>query len=224
MENAHDSGQNAEGQHTHHSHHTHEAKDHVKSGFELTRGRIIGIVLVLVVAGVAIFLALYHLPSAATNIAVTTNSTSGSLAGTVVTGDQIEVSYVGSFTNGTVFDSSARDGRPLNFTVGAGQVIAGFDQAVVGMGVNQSKTVTLPPAEAYGAVNPSLFIHVPTNVLTKDLNATPVVGMSVTAGASGQRGIVTSVNATNTTLDFNPPLAGKTLIFNITVVAILKKA
>jgi FKBP-type peptidyl-prolyl cis-trans isomerase len=68
---------------------------------------------------------------------------------TAKSGDMVEVDYKGSFENGEVFDSS-EGGDPLMFQLGAGQVIAGFDRAVEGMAVGESKTVTIPPAEAYG--------------------------------------------------------------------------
>lgn len=141
----------------------------------------------------------------------------------VAVGDTIQVNYTGSFTNGTVFGSSA-GGQPLNFTVGAGQLIPGFDQAVVGMKLHQRKTVTIPVDQAYGPVNPSLIIQVARSQFG---NQTVQVGMTVTQTAqNGQQaqGIITAVNATNVTVDFNSPLAGQTLVFNITVVGIQKKS
>lgn len=138
-------------------------------------------------------------------------------------GDTIKVNYTGTLTNGTVFDSSS--GRaPLEFTVGSGQVIQGFDQGVLGMKLNQEKTITIPANEAYGPVNPSLIIHVPKSSFG---NQTVQLGMGVSeTGASGQQvqGIVTAVNETSATVDFNPPLAGQTLIFKITVVSIQKNS
>lgn len=145
---------------------------------------------------------------------------SSSAVPVVAAGDTVKVNYVGTFTNGTVFDSSTGK-QPLEFTVGAGQVIKGFDQAVVGMKLNQEKTVTLPVNEAYGPVNPALIMEVP---LSNFGNQTVQKGMQVTDDVNQEQlqGVVTSVNATTATLDFNPALAGQTLIFNITVVGIQK--
>ena len=83
------------------------------------------------------------------------------LGQTVKAGDNIEVNYTGTFTNGTVFDSTSLHGKPFNFTVGAGQVIPGFDQGVLGMAVGQTRTITIPSNEAYGPVNPALIISAP---------------------------------------------------------------
>ena len=137
-------------------------------------------------------------------------------AQTVVVGDNVSVYYTGTFTNGTVFNSNV-GGLPLNFTVGAGQLIPGFDQGVVGMKIGENRTLTLTPAEAYGEVNASLFVSFPINAFG---NTTPVIGRQVSNGRS--TGTVTAVNATNATVDFNPPLAGDTLIFHVEVVKIWK--
>ncbi len=143
------------------------------------------------------------------------------LGQTVKAGDNIEVNYTGTFTNGTVFDSTSLHGKPFNFTVGAGQVIPGFDQGVLGMAVGQTRTITIPSNEAYGPVNPALIIPVPISAFA---GQKVKVGESFGENVSGHvvYGVVTSVNATNATLDFNPPLAGKTLIFKITVLSIQK--
>ena len=142
--------------------------------------------------------------------------------GVVKPGDNVSVFYTGTFTNGTVFDTNV-GGQPLNFTVGANEVIPGFDNAVVGMKVGESKNVTIPPSEAYGEPDANLIVEVP---LSSFGNSTVTDGMGITQTApNGQQfqGIVTSVNSTAATVDFNPPLAGKTLVFNIKVSAISKK-
>ena len=140
----------------------------------------------------------------------------------VAAGDTINVSYTGTFTNGTVFDSNVGK-QPLVFTVGSGQLIKGFDSGVVGMRVNQEKTITVPANDAYGAINPALFVAVSTD-LPAFANQTPKVGMIMRRSVNGQvqQGVVTAVNATNVTIDFNPPLAGQILIFKIKVLAIKK--
>jgi FKBP-type peptidyl-prolyl cis-trans isomerase 2 len=136
----------------------------------------------------------------------------------VSTGDNVSVYYTGSFTNGTVFNSNVGQPQPFTFTVGANQVIPGFDQAVIGMKLNQTKNVTIPVDEAYGPVNQSLILHVP---LSDFGNKTVTVGTIVT-NTYGYQGEVIAVNATNATVNFNPPLAGKTLVFSIRVVKISK--
>lgn len=135
----------------------------------------------------------------------------------VVAGDTVSVYYTGSFTNGTVFGTNV-GGTPLNFTVGANQVIPGFEDAVIGMKVGESKTVSVPPDEGYGYVNQSRIISVPISDFG---NNTPTVGEIVTT-ATGSQGEITVINATNAIVNFNSPLAGKTLVFSIKVVAIGK--
>lgn len=156
-------------------------------------------------------------------VATNKNTVSGPLM--VALGDNISVSYVGSLTNGTVFDSTAAHGnQPLTFTVGSGQLIQGFDQGVIGMQVNETKNITISANQAYGQVNPSLIIKVPTAQFG---NQTVQIGMTVTqtsqTGGAQHQGRITAVNATNVTVDFNSPLAGQTLIFKITVLSINKK-
>lgn len=136
----------------------------------------------------------------------------------VAAGDIINVSYTGKFTNGTVFGTNV-GGQPMQFTVGSGQLIKGFDQGVIGMHIGENRTLTVPPSEGYGQVNSSLIVQVPSNVLG---NTTINVGMVLTrrAGTQQEEGLVTAVNGSTVTVNFNPPLAGHTLVFNIKVLAI----
>ena len=145
-------------------------------------------------------------------------ATSSSAAQVVAAGDNISVYYTGTFQNGTVFDSNVGK-QPLNFTVGSGQLIKGFDQGVVGMKLNETKIITLPPAEAYGEVNQSLIVTVPKSQFGNNSNVS--VGMTVTT-QQGAQGRVTAINGSNVIVDFNSPMAGKTLVFQIKVVAIKK--
>lgn len=142
-------------------------------------------------------------------------------ATTVANGDTVSVYYTGTLTNGTQFGSNFGE-QPLNFTVGANQVILGFNQAVLGMKLNETKNITIPANQAYGEVNQSLIVGVP---LGKFQNSTVHIGEIVTEGYSGQQiqGTVTAFNLTNVTVDFNPPLAGQTLIFKIKIAGIHKK-
>ncbi len=145
----------------------------------------------------------------------------GAQGGTAVAnGDTVGVYYVGSFTNGTVFDSNAGK-QVLTFTVGANQVIQGFNNAVIGMRVNQTVNVTIPANEAYGEVNPNLVVQVNR---TQFGNQTVAVGMTFQTKTNGQtaQGVVKAISGNTVTIDFNPPLAGQTLMFKITVVSIKK--
>jgi FKBP-type peptidyl-prolyl cis-trans isomerase 2 len=136
---------------------------------------------------------------------------------TVGIGDTVRVYYTGTLTDGTQFDSNVGQ-QPLEFTVGSGQLIKGFDTGVVGMKLNETKTITIPASEAYGEYNPSFVIKVPLN----SINQTVEVGMQLRA-SNGAPGVVTAVNDTTASVDFNSPLAGKTLIFSIKVAEIHKK-
>ena len=144
-----------------------------------------------------------------------TNNNSAQSA--VAVGDNVSVYYTGKFTNGTIFSSNF-GAQPLNFTVGSGQLITGFNNAVIGMKLNEIKNVTLTPSEAYGEVNQSRIVSIPKSVVG---NRTISVGTTVSSGTGGQ-GVVTAINSTSITVDFNSPLAGKTLIFEIKVLSIKK--
>jgi peptidylprolyl isomerase len=135
-------------------------------------------------------------------------------------GDSVTIHYTGTLDDGTQFDSSAgRD--PLAFKLGSGQVIPGFDKAVDGMSVGESKTVNIQAEDAYGSHNAEMIQEVPRSALPDDL--TPEVGMGLQAqGPNGQVAnlVVTSVNDDSITVDGNHPLAGKALNFEIELVAI----
>lgn len=135
-------------------------------------------------------------------------------------GDSVKVHYTGKLDDGTVFDSSV--GRePLDFTVGAGQLIAGFDEAVVGMAVGEKKTVRIAPEQAYGPHNPEMTLQVPRSDLPADIQ--PELGMQLEASQEGGHSmVVTVVEVTDesVTFDANHPLAGKALTFEIEVVEV----
>ena len=134
----------------------------------------------------------------------------------VKTGDNIAVNYTGRLKDGTIFDTSV--GRsPLEFTAGAGQMIKGFDSAVIGMKVGESKTVELTPDQAYGQTNPAM-IKVFDKTAFPDFSQVKVgLELSTSTGLSGK---VIKVTDQNATVDFNHELAGKTLVFEITIVSI----
>ena len=136
------------------------------------------------------------------------------------TGDTVHVHYTGTLEDGTEFDSSAgRD--PLEFTVGSGQVIPGFENAVEGMAVGDSKSVNISPEEGYGHRNEQMVQEVPKTALPEDLE--PSEGMMLQAQNPDGKVVnltVTSVADESITVDANHPLAGKTLNFAIELVKI----
>jgi len=136
----------------------------------------------------------------------------------VEAGNNIEVEYKGTLQDGAMFDSSEGRG-PLAFTAGAGQMIKGFDSAVIGMALNEEKTVTLQPGEAYGDSDPGKVVELPKEQVN-GINELKV-GMSVTS-STGVNGVVKEIKADTVIIDFNHPLAGKTLTFWIKVVKIEK--
>lgn len=144
----------------------------------------------------------------------------GSSLPIVSNGDTVQVYYTGTFTNGTEFGSNF-GGQPLQFTVGANEVIPGFEDGILGMALNETKEITVPANEGYGQINPAMIVNVPLSVFR---NQTVNIGTSVSENSTNGRvsGIVTAVNATIATINFNPPLAGQTLIFSIKVVGIQK--
>ena len=139
-------------------------------------------------------------------------------------GDTVRIHYTGTLDDGTEFDSSSgRD--PLQFTIGSGQVIPGFDKAVEGMAVGDSKSVNIPAEDAYGPRRDNMVQDVPRTSLPEELD--PVEGMALQA--KGQDGniinlTVTSVADDSITVDANHPLAGKALNFDIELVDIARTA
>ena len=135
-------------------------------------------------------------------------------------GDNVKIHYKGTLQDGTVFDSS--EGRePLGFTLGSGQVIPGFDEAVMGMSEGEAKNVTIPVDKAYGPRNDELVMPVPLSQVPVDLK--PEVGQQLQMGGpDGQPVMVKIVDITDEhiMLDANPPLAGEDLIFDLELVAI----
>ena len=135
-------------------------------------------------------------------------------------GDVVEVDYTGTLENGTVFDTS--EGRdPLRFTLGEGQMIPGFEQAVLGMKVGESKTVTIPADEAYGPHSDDMVQVIDREELTNIPN--PEVGQQLYGSQPGGgtiTGTITNVTDTTITVDFNHHLAGKDLTFEIELMSI----
>ncbi len=135
-------------------------------------------------------------------------------------GDTVKVHYTGTLNDGTQFDSS--EGRePLEFTLGTGTVIEGFDEAVTGMAVGDRKTVTIPSTEAYGEHNPDMVHAIPRDAIPDDIELE--VGLVLNAqGPDGQvlSFTVAEFDADTVTADGNHPLAGQDLTFALELVSI----
>lgn len=133
------------------------------------------------------------------------------------TGDTVKVSYVGTLDNGTVFDQS-KENEHLEFTIGNEQVIPGFNNAILDMGLGETKTVTIPANEAYGEYNEGNIGSIRRKDLPEEMK--PKVGQQYElCGEKNERimVIVTKVTDTEITIDANHPLAGKDLTFKITL-------
>ena len=136
-------------------------------------------------------------------------------------GDKVKVHYHGKLTNGETFDSS--EGRaPLEFEVGGGMVIKGFDEGVTGMKVGDKKTVNIPFDQAYGPRNSEMLVEFPKDRFPKDMELEVGLSLMMTDG-SGQQFpvVVTEVKEDVVVLDANHPLAGQDLVFDIELVEIV---
>ena len=135
-------------------------------------------------------------------------------------GSTVSIHYTGTLTDGTEFDTSkGRD--PLSFTVGSGQVIPGFNDNVIGMSVGETKTFTITSDQAYGPVNEEAVQTFPRTQFPEDYEIQ--VGNTVTGtGGNGAPFMakILSEGAEGVTLDFNHPLAGQDLVFEVEVVSI----
>jgi len=138
----------------------------------------------------------------------------------VKNGDKVKVHYHGKLTNGETFDSSG--GRaPLEFEVGSGMVIKGFDDGVTGMAVGEKKTINIPVDEAYGPRNPEMLIEMPKDRFPKDMEIELGMPLSMSDG-NGQdfQVVVMEVKEDTVMLDANHPLAGEDLVFDLELVEI----
>ncbi len=135
-------------------------------------------------------------------------------------GDTVKVHYTGKLNDGTVFDSSANR-APLEFTLGQGKVIPGFEHAVVGMEPGESRTTEIPAAQAYGPYQDEMVIQVTRDQFPEDIQ--PEVGQQLQVQqANGNSFVVniTDITGDQITLDGNHPLAGQDLTFDIELVEI----
>lgn len=135
-------------------------------------------------------------------------------------GDLVAVNYVGTFDDGSIFDST-EGMAPFEFTLGTGETIPGFENGVVGMQVGEVKTLNIPAAEAYGEYMDDLVVPVPKEDFPSDLE--PEVGMELTAGdPNGEEMLLTVIEILDDVIvvDANHPLAGEDLTFQITLMEI----
>ena len=138
----------------------------------------------------------------------------------VKNGDKVKVHYHGKLTNGETFDPS--EGRaPLEFEVGSGMVIKGFDDGVTGMAVGDKKTINIPVDEAYGPRNPEMLIEMPKDRFPKDMEIELGMPLAMSDG-NGQdfQVVVMEVKEDAVMLDANHPLAGEDLVFDLELVEI----
>ena len=138
-------------------------------------------------------------------------------------GDTIKVDYTGSLEDGQVFDSSEGK-QPLEFEVGAGKIIPGFDKAVVGMEKGEEKEITIKPEDAYGQPRDDLQKEVPRSALPQDQEPKEGMGLMMNT-PQGQQipARIVKVTEENITIDLNHPLAGKTLKFKIKISEVTSK-
>ena len=137
-------------------------------------------------------------------------------------GKTVEAHYVGTFEDGTEFDSSRTRGEPIKFQVGTGRMIAGFDRAVLGMSVGESKDVVLSPQDAYGDHKEEFIQNYSRSQFPPEVN----LEEGVTIAGQNELGQpmmakVLSISGDDIRLDFNHPMAGKTLCFNIEVISVV---
>jgi len=153
---------------------------------------------------------------------------------TIATGDTVTIEYTGRLNDGTVFDSSRqavaekaglaegqpdREYEPLTVEVGAGQVIEGMEEGLIGLSEGESTTLEIPPEEAYGEWTEAHVQEFDTDELSGMLGQTPEEGAYLQA-QNGQHGEITHVDDNVVKVDFNPELAGETLEFDVEIVDI----
>lgn len=129
-------------------------------------------------------------------------------------GDRVSVNYTGTLDDGTVFDSS-KGRAPLQFTIGAGDVIVGFDRAVTGLAVGQKAKSRMEAKDAYGERREDRVIKIPADQVPPDVK----VGQTI-YGSNQQPALVKAIAPDGVTLDLNHPLAGQALTFEVELVSI----
>jgi peptidylprolyl isomerase len=139
-------------------------------------------------------------------------------------GDIVRIHYTGMFADGTKFDSS-KEREPLQFEVGAGNVLPGLDKQIVGMSVGDVQTIKIPAEEAFGQHDPHKIQKVPRTNVPADLDVRP--GLQIQARSSGGTPMtisVVDVNSEEITVDVNHPLAGRDVVLEVELTEIVKAA
>ncbi|MGQ9631780.1 MAG: FKBP-type peptidyl-prolyl cis-trans isomerase [bacterium] len=131
-------------------------------------------------------------------------------------GSIVRLNYVGKFEDGEIF---GRSSEPIEFEVGDGTVIPGIEEGVVGMSQGERKEIVVPPEKGYGERQEHLIVEYSRSMIQGDVDVGDTVQLRSQAGRS-IRGLVTSVEAGTVTVDFNNPLAGKTVIFEVEIVEV----
>jgi len=142
---------------------------------------------------------------------------------TAISGNTVSVHYVGTFDDGEIFDSSRTRGEPITFQLGSNQVVPGFESAILGMSEGETKSVTLEPEDAYGPIQEDMTTLAPLSAFPEGSGADLVVGSAVYGtNQNGEQmtAIIKEIDESGVTLDFNHPLAGKSLTFKIELVNI----
>lgn len=133
-------------------------------------------------------------------------------------GNKVKVEYSGQFEDGEVFDSTEKHGgEPLEFVVGSGMLVSGFEKAVEGMDTGEEKEITLKPEDAYGQENPEYIQKLPKDKFPPEAEVGMMIGIPTQMGQIPAK--ITKMEDDGVTIDMNHPLAGKTLIFKIKVVS-----
>ena len=135
--------------------------------------------------------------------------------------DTVKVHYTGKLADGQVFDSSVERGEPIEFTMGQGQLIPGFEKGLIDMKVNEKKTINIPKEEAYGEPREELIQEVQKSQLPEEIKPEVGIGL-VSKSPDGQEMnlVVRDIKEDTIVVDGNHPLAGKDLVFDLEVVEI----
>jgi FKBP-type peptidyl-prolyl cis-trans isomerase SlyD len=137
----------------------------------------------------------------------------------VEAGSTVRIEYTLTLEDGTKVDSNV-GGEALRFEQGSGQIIPGLDKGLIGMKVGEAKQVKVTPDEGYGQVNPAAFTEVPVSELPEDGRVPGMMLVAQDAQGRTQRLRVQKIEGDTATLDFNHPLAGKTLIFDVKILEV----
>jgi len=140
---------------------------------------------------------------------------------TVQDGSKVTLHYKGTYEDGTQFDSSHDRGEPTEVLIGAGQLIQGFNDALVGMSENENKTFTLEPAEAYGDLQPEAVAELPRDIFPEDFDFQEGLQLPLMSpGGQSVLATITEVKEETVMTDLNHPMAGKTLTFEVDILTV----